>query len=87
MKKVTILIVLLSFLNPIFAQSTDNLSYEKQFVTEICGVKFGSTFESAKKFLENKFGSSEKNIGNPNLSLNFKNQFYGGYYFNVSSTK
>ena len=69
MKKLFCLFAFIFALTPSFAQNEENRDsvtiskffkeLEAQRVTEICGVKFGTSYEDAKRILENKYGEAE----------------------------
>lgn len=54
---------------------------EKQTVREICGIKFGTSYQEAKKKLDNKYGEPEYYPDNSVLS--YKNKFYAGIKFDA----
>ena len=83
MKK--ILLLLLLFLAPglAFAQydslEADSVAGELDYTTSICGVDFGTDFETAKTILENKFGRESAYA--ENYELRFRNKSYAGVFF------
>lgn len=52
-----------------------------QLITEICGVEFGTSYETAKQLLEYKFGDSEYDFEHSRQSISFKNKSYAGFIF------
>ncbi len=71
----------------VYADSVSDMSYylyeamEAQRVTEICGVKFGTSYETAKRILENKYGDAEYDSSHSKQTIVFKNKKYAGIYF------
>ena len=53
--------------------------YERQTIKEICGIPFGSSYEEAEKFLENKFG--EKSYLSDKTKIYYSNENYAGILF------
>ena len=70
MKKIFCLFAFMFALTPSFAQNEENRDsvtisnfykeLEAQKVTEICGIKFGTSYEDAKRILANKYGEAYK---------------------------
>lgn len=79
------LLSLLLFLVPgfVFAQydslEADTVAGELDYTTSICGVDFGTDFETAKTILENKFGMESAYA--ENYELRFRNKTYAGVFF------
>ena len=77
-------------LTPSFAQNEENRDsvtisnfykeLEAQKVTEICGVKFGTSYEDAKRILENKYGKAYKH-SKQDIAFKYKN--YAGISFDT----
>ena len=88
MKKIFCLFAFMFALTPSFAQNEENRDsvtisnfykeLEAQKVTEICGVKFGTSYEDAKRILENKYGEAYKHS---KQSIIFKYKNYAGISF------
>ena len=93
MKKLFCLFAFIFALTPSFAQNEENRDsvtiskffkeLEAQRVTEICGVKFGTSYEDAKRILENKYGEAEYDYKHSKESLTFANKTYAGISFDT----
>lgn len=94
MKRIFCLFALILALTPSFAQNEEPMDsvalmnfirekMESQIVTEICGVKFGTSYEVAKEMLENKYGSSEYDFTHSKQTISFKNKKYAGIIFDT----
>lgn len=93
MKKIFCLFAFMFALTPSFAQNEENRDsvtisnfykeLEAQKVTEICGVKFGTSYEDAKRILENKYGEAEYDYKHSKESLKFANKTYAGISFDA----
>ena len=73
----------------VYADSVSDMNYylyeamEAQRVTEICGVKFGTSYETAKRILENKYGDAEYDYSHSKQIITFNNKNYAGIYFDA----
>ena len=93
MKKLFCLFAFIFALTPSFAQNEENRDsvtiskffkeLQAQRVTEICGVKFGTSYEDAKRILENKYGEAEYDYKHSKESLTFANKTYAGISFDT----
>ena len=93
MKKLFCLFAIMFALTPSFAQNEENMDsvtisnflkkLEAQKVTEICGVKFGTSYEDAKRILENKYGEAEYDYTHSKERLTFVNKTYAGISFDT----
>lgn len=94
MKKLFCLFALLLATSPSFAQNEEPIDsidltndfqewIEEQRVTEICGIKFGTSYETAQSILENKYGEAEYDYTHSKQTLTFKNKRYAGFRFDT----
>lgn len=93
MKKIFCLFAFMFALTPSFAQNEENRDsvtisnfykeLEAQKVTEICGVKFGTSYEDAKRILENKYGEAEYDYNHSKQTIKFKYKNYAGISFDT----
>lgn len=94
MKKIFCLFAFILALTPLFAQSDEPLDsvalmnyfrekLEAQIVTEICGVKFGTSYETANEMLENKYGRPEYDYTHSKQTITFKHKSYAGINFDT----
>lgn len=55
---------------------------EGQIIKEICGLKFGSSYEKATEFLKNKFGQAEYDFSHSKQKIIYNNIRYANIEFN-----
>lgn len=84
MKKILLSLLLFLASEFAFAQydslEADSVAGELDYTASICGVDFGTDFETAKTILENKFGRESAYA--ENYELRFRNKAYAGVFFN-----
>lgn len=91
------LFILAVLLTPLFANAQEEVAdsvaleeidsvalmefLQKQIVTEICGIPFGTSYEDAQEMLENKYGLPEYNYQHSKEIITYKHKKYAGITF------
>lgn len=53
---------------------------ERETIREICGIPFGSSYETAREILENKYGEPEKDLSDK-TTITYQRKSYAGFLF------
>jgi len=71
---------ILLFLLLVLSAGCQAQTNERNVITEVCGVKFGSSYEECKAKLKNKFGDYDYDFTDKEY-IWFKYKYYAGYLF------
>lgn len=85
MKNIFILVLLCLSVLSGYAQDDSDKNYPKWMMcTEVCGVRFGSSYESAKAILKSKYGEPDYLATDENAIV-YRHKSYGGMIFTYIS--